>query len=182
MLAAILFSFENRELIPLLSSTRSLLEINLWNNGIGAEGATAIAEALGRDGGATLEDLDVGCNAIGCRGAAALAQVLNSLSPHPSPNLMIPSPKGACITSLAQNFLFLTCCARSQSLRANRRIERLNLRWNEIEDEGGNALASAVRDNNSLRELQMFGNKLSEEAGAALADACAACQGLKLLQ
>jgi len=83
---------------------------------------------------------------------------------------------------LAPNFLFLTCCARSQSLRANRRIERLNLRWNEIEDEGGNALASAVRDNNSLRELQMFGNKLSEEAGAALADACAACQGLKLLQ
>ena len=101
------FSFENRELIPLLSSTRSLLEINLWNNGIGAEGATALAEALGRDGGATLEDLDVGCNAIGCRGAAALAKVLNSLSPHPFPNLMIPSPQGPVLQAWLQTFCFL---------------------------------------------------------------------------
>jgi len=106
LLAAILFPLGNRELVPLLSSSRSLLEINLWNNGIGPEGATAIAEALGRDGGATLEDLDVGCNAIGCRGAAALAQVLNSLSLLLSSNLMTPSPQGP--SSSAPNFLFLT--------------------------------------------------------------------------
>jgi hypothetical protein len=42
-----------------------------------------------------------------------------------------------------------------QALRTNRRLERLNVRVNEIGDEGSAALAAALRDNNTLKEIQV---------------------------
>ena len=60
-----------------LKSNSKLHQRHLWNNNIGVDGATALAEAL-KNSNATLQSLDLRFNKMEDEGTAAIAEALKT--------------------------------------------------------------------------------------------------------
>jgi len=147
---------------PPCSSSRTLsgalLHILGWNE-IGAEGASAVAEALKVN--STLRWLVLLENDIGSEGASAIACALKGNSTLQRLDLG------------ANNVGDKGASALSEALRMNSTLETLHLSRNHIGAAGASALADALRTNSAcaLNALFLGRNTIGPSGAAALGDA-----------
>lgn len=127
-----------------LKHHESLEELNLSYNGITKRGAIAIADALKHN--KPLVKLDLTGNEIGDEGAKALANVLATLTDVSlSRNAITDDGAIACASALSAD----GCC-----------LEQLRLASNDIAVTGAAALASSLRSNKILKTLDLRFNEL----------------------
>mmetsp|Transcript_42855 Transcript_42855/g.67180 ORF Transcript_42855/g.67180 Transcript_42855/m.67180 type:complete len:443 (-) Transcript_42855:793-2121(-) len=187
-----------RAIAGMLGRNRSLLSLFLRNNLIGSDGAKALAEALANEN-RTLTKLNLKNNKIGEKGSQELAPMLQHNHTLQELNIWNNElgPGGA--TALAESLkeggggiadLELGCNAIgnagltsiAQALRSNRRLERLNVRWNDVDEDGVRALCSGLEGNVTIKELHIFGNKLSPEANELMTELQRKVPTLKVLK
>eukprot|EP00730_Choanoeca_flexa_P018752 TRINITY_DN9137_c0_g1_i4.p1 TRINITY_DN9137_c0_g1~~TRINITY_DN9137_c0_g1_i4.p1 ORF type:complete len:618 (+),score=118.04 TRINITY_DN9137_c0_g1_i4:157-2010(+) len=134
----------------LRSSECKLVSLDLYNNMIGDDGMTILAEALVHT---SLTSLNVGANDIGGRGAAALSEAL--LDP------------GCLLTDLSiwSNAIDATGAAcLADALRSNTKLLKLSLYNNDIDDHGALCFEEALQRNETLLELNLGRNPISKLA------------------
>ncbi|KAL9965573.1 hypothetical protein ACROYT_G029388 [Oculina patagonica] len=168
-----------------LKGNSSLTVLNLYNNNIGAQGATGLAAALQKN--ASLTELDLSLNKIGDHGATGLAEALQENKSLTKLHLYLNGIGGQGATriagalqentSLAELYLSLNnigdygATGLARALRENTSLAVLNLSYNTIGDEGATGLAGALRENTSLTELNLSYNKIGDEGATGLAKA-----------
>jgi len=123
-----------------LASLTNLTSLNLWENGIGAEGARALASLT------NLTSLNLGDNGVGAEGARALASLTNLTSLDLWKNGI--GDEGA------------------RALAALTNLTSLSLWENDIGDEGARALVALT----NLTALDLRGNRIGAEGARALLD------------
>ncbi|KAL0225920.1 hypothetical protein P9112_013244 [Eukaryota sp. TZLM1-RC] len=140
-----------------LESNSTLTELDLWSNNITSEGASALARAL--ESNCTLTELNLGDNDITDEGASALARALESNSTLTELNLGDNDITDEGASALAR------------ALESNSTLTELYLNCNNITDEGASALARALESNSTLTELYLNCNNITDEGASALARA-----------
>ena len=145
----------------------SLTSLDLFLNGIGDDGAKALAAALKNN--TSLTSLNLGGNGIGAEGAKALATALKTNTSLTSLNL-----RGNRIGDDVANAL-------AAALKTNTSLTSLNLVNNGIGDDGANALAIALETNTSLTSLNLWDNRIGDDGANALATALEKNTSLTLL-
>jgi hypothetical protein len=132
-------------------------EINLEENEIGAEGASALADALKVN--TSVAKIDLEGNDIGAEGASALAEALKVNITATDINCMFNKIGDAGASALAD------------ALEENKSVTNINLGYNIIGDEGASALANALKQNTSVTNIYLWDNRIGAEGTSALADA-----------
>jgi hypothetical protein len=140
----------------------SLEILGLYAAHIGPQGATALAPALNKRALPLLESLSLGCNEIGDAGMTALAPALRQL-----PKL---KRLGLCGTRIGSRGLAALLAPPTE--RVLRSLEMLDLRSNQIADDGLATFASALGSGGlpALKILYVNDNPASKEARVALRD------------
>jgi hypothetical protein len=130
-----------------------LTTIYLTSNAIGAEGATALADALKVN--ASVSTTYIESNAIGAEGASALADALkvNTSVTRIFLHSNAISDKGA--------------SALADALKANTSVTTIDLRQNDIGAEGASALVDALKVNTSVTSIKLDMNDVDESVRAA---------------
>jgi Ran GTPase-activating protein (RanGAP) involved in mRNA processing and transport len=146
-------------------SPSKLKHLDITCNNIGAQGALALAKMLVLD--RCLISLNCGANDLGPEGAAYLAPVLQH-------NYTLRE------LTLEENHigpdaaaLLLEQLAHDSGSSSTSALERLNLAWNNIGDEGAAELAKVLKANAVLAEVDLTGNKIGSLGAARLAEALA---------
>jgi Ran GTPase-activating protein (RanGAP) involved in mRNA processing and transport len=158
------------------------IELSLINNGIGDEGATALAHALKRN--SALQQLSYGShhwsegcqqvlvihnNTIGVEGSTAIAEALKHNSSLQQLNLENNTIGEEGVSPLAE------------ALKQNSTLQELDLKNNAIGEEGARAMAEALKHNSALKNLSLENNAIGEEGARALAEALATNSSLQRL-
>ena len=143
-----------KALATALETNTSLTSLNLLNNRIGDEGANALAAALKTN--TSLTSLNLGDNRIGDDGANALATALKTNTSLTSLNL-----RGNRIGAEGAKAL-------ATALETNTWLTSLNLQFNDIGDDGAKALAAALKTNTSLTSLELFRNGIGDETNSTI--------------
>lgn len=131
------------------AGTCCLFNLNLSGNRIGAEGAKAIANALGE----FPKELDIKDNLIGDKAIPAIAEALGSGRSHLT------------FLDLIQNDLTKAAAAVLAPSFRTSKVECLHLHWNEIGTEGGIDFAEMLATGESqLKELYLCDNEIGPEA------------------
>ncbi|MFH1462053.1 MAG: BTB/POZ domain-containing protein [bacterium] len=147
----------NEAIKRLESNDPTLTSLNLSRNGIRAEGAQAIADALKENN--TLTSLNLEHNEIGADGVQALADALKENRTLTSLNLSRNGIRAEGAQAIAD------------ALKVNNTLTSLNLEHNRIGAAGARALADALKENSALTSLNLEGNEIGDEGALALADA-----------
>jgi Ran GTPase-activating protein (RanGAP) involved in mRNA processing and transport len=181
------FYLYNREkyinfIVEILKGNTTFTEVNLDKNGIGDDGAAALADALKEN--TSITELNVGNNHIGDAGVTALAEALKMN--RTLTTLSIPSES---IRSNITDITDVGAIALAEALKNNRTLRTLNISNNSIDAVGAAALAEALKQNKTLEELDIsYNNKFiyKPESGdgiaIALADALKVNRTLKKLK
>ncbi|KAL9965547.1 hypothetical protein ACROYT_G029361 [Oculina patagonica] len=140
-----------------LKGNSSLTVLNLYNNNIGAQGATGLAAALQKN--ASLTELDLSLNKIGDHGATGLAEALQENKSLTKLHLYLNGIGGQGATEL------------TRTLQLNASLTELNLSCNIIGDEGATRIAGALQENTSLAELYLSLNNIGDYGATGLARA-----------
>lgn len=138
------------------SKMGTLVEIRMFQNGIGEEGVEAIAKSLSNN--KNLEVLDLNDNKVKKSGAKALAEVLPSLHKLRELNL------GDCMIG-SKGVILLT-----HALEHLTGLEKLDLTYNDVDDAAMAELVKILRKNPNLKQLELNGNKLQESGMNMLKD------------
>ncbi|KAL0251098.1 hypothetical protein GEMRC1_000312 [Eukaryota sp. GEM-RC1] len=144
-------------LIEALKTNTTVTNIDLEDNLIRAEGATALAEMLKVNTAVT--SVNVSYTYVQDVGASALAEALKV---------------NASVTSvdLGGNYIGDEGArALAEALKVNASVTSVVLRGNSIEDEGARALAEALKVNASVTSVDLGGNSIGDEGARALAEA-----------
>ena len=131
--------------------------VDLSANGLGHEGAEALAHAL-RDS-ASLTSIDLEDNKIGPEGAKALAPAIRDSASLTSISLESNSLGSEGAKALAP------------AIRDSASLTSISLESNSLGSEGAKALAPAIRDSASLTLINLFDTNLGPEGAKALAPA-----------
>ena len=150
-----------------MKGNTTLQRLYLDNNQISDEGATALAQAI--KGNTTLHRLDLDNNQISDEGATALAQAMKGNTTLPRLSLRCNKISDEGVTALAQ------------AMDGNTTLQRLDLYNNQISDEGATALAHALKGNTTLQRLGLSHNLIGDEGATALAHAMDGNTTLQLL-
>lgn len=129
-----------------------LKSIDLGNNSISLEGASALAELLRAKN--ALRDINIYMNDIGDDGAFQVGIFLQYLR----------------FQSWLQSTFCMTYMQLASALNSNKHVSALDVGGNNIGPGGAKALAAALRGNDSLRTLEMGYNPIGPEGTKALAD------------
>lgn len=158
-----------RAFATMLLRNQSLTHLNLRTNGIGANGAAALAKALGTDQ-CRLTSLNLRDNSIMAVGAAALAVALKA---NPvlkdldlSENLIKEAGAATLAEALGSNGSLTALNLRYNGLRSgalqvakmlmiNTSLRSLNLAQNDIDGKGVRAVAKALSENINLTSLDL---------------------------
>ena len=143
-------------LAKVLKKNRTLQQLNVSVNSIGAGGATALAEMLKEN--RALQKLDVSHNSIGEGGATALAEMLKENRTLQQLGVSWNSIGDGGATALAE------------MLKENRTLQQLNVRHNSIGDGGATALAEMLKEYRTLQQLDVRHNSIGEGGATALAE------------
>ena len=145
-----------------------LTSLNLDGNIISAEGARAIAEALG-SGKAVLTSLDVGGNNLDEEAALGIVKAARQHDRMTSFGLAgcKIGPTGA--KEIADYVQFTAV------------LTNLNLELNSLGPEGGKAIAEALETNAVLTKIDVRANSLDEAAKQSVRDAVSGREGFELL-
>ena len=135
----------------------SLTQLDLQNNHISDKGASALADSLMVN--QSLLQLTLG-KLIGNVGATQLGKMLKVRATLAS---FLPSQAALVIQNVS-------IC----SWQANSTLTVLNLGGNQIGDDGGCALASALRSNRTLQQLLLTNNRLGPMSASAFGESLAA--------
>ncbi len=151
------------------SFVRPMEELKLARCEIGDKGAKALARAISRGG---FRRLTLDCNQIGAEGIAAVAEAIAA---------------AGCIEtlSLTSNFVGTSgaIMIAEKIVKPNRTMESLDINYMDLGAEGARALAIAVREmrpDSALRRLIVGGKDCGEPGVRAIRDACARRVGLDL--
>jgi Ran GTPase-activating protein (RanGAP) involved in mRNA processing and transport len=141
--------------------------LNVSNNEVGADGVAVLCSALGSN--TALTEIDLKQNQVGNSGIAPLANLLAS------PDCALAR------VGLQRNSIDCTgAIALASTLRRNRSVSALDLRFNEVRDAGACAIASALDGSSggsggggpsTVTELDLGGNHIGPEGGQAIAKA-----------
>ena len=166
-------------IVDILKGNTTITKVNLDKNGIGDDGAAALADALKEN--TSITELNVGNNYIGDAGVTALAEALKMNKTLTT--LSIPSE------SIRSDITNVGAIALAEALKNNRTLRTLNISNNSIDAVGAAALAEALKQNKTLEELDIsYNNKFiyKPESGdgiaIALADALKVNRTLKKLK
>ncbi|KAL0225911.1 hypothetical protein P9112_013235 [Eukaryota sp. TZLM1-RC] len=132
----------------------SITELNLRQNNITSEGASALARAL--ESNSTLTGLHLGGNNITDEGASALALALENNSTLTELHLW------------SNNITSEGASALARALESNSTLTTLHLRYNNITSEGASALARALESNSTLTILHLQYNNISNPTKSKL--------------
>lgn len=141
----------------------SLLSLNLAYNHLGADGATAIANALYRND--VLTKLNLEQNGLGEKGGCAIAGALRVNATLTSLDLSRNDIGDATAKDLAES------CRDSRSLHVLNLSGSCRSESTNLGPGGARALASAVAESHSLSRLTLSNNPIGEEGARALAKA-----------
>ncbi len=133
----------------------------MFNNRIGAAGATALAAALQTN--TTLTSMYLDDNGIGAAGATALATALQTNTTLTELNLDDNDVGNAGATALAT------------ALQTNTMLTSLSLRFNDIGNAGATALATTLQTNITLASLNLENNDIGDVAAVAFLSAHPRC-------
>jgi hypothetical protein len=130
-----------------LKRNTSLTTIDLWKKAIGAEGASTLADALKVNTSVTT--IGLAYNAIGSEGASALADALKVNASVTNLYLSVNAigDEGALVLA--------------DALKMNTSVTNLYLRDNAIDDEGASALVDMLQVNTSVTKINLDGNGIS---------------------
>ncbi len=174
---------------------KSLTKLNLWGNGIGDQGAKAIADVL--ETNTTLTKLDLWGNGIGDEGAQAIADVLETnttLTKLDLTDIQIGAEGAQAIvgvlkTNTTLNELHLGdnsigdegAKKLADILETNTTLTKLNFQFNKIGDEGAKAIADVLETNTTLTKLHLGNNQIGDEGAKKLAEALETNKTLTIL-
>ena len=140
-----------------------LIQLDLWNNDIGAEGCAHIARSLGSN--AKLQRLCLGNNTSTSTnnggGGATGGSFAGSVSSRSDGN----SKFGGAPQLAVLNRGDIICDALTYSMRQNRALRDLDLKSSEITAAGCALLAAALHEHPSLVRLSLANNPRIESAG-----------------
>ncbi len=136
----------------------SLVSLNLRHYGIEDEDAIVLAKALKKN--SYLKELDLSQNEIGSNGAIAIAKALGkqrflgfNLSPKSQLQVLrMSEAAGSNYWSDEAAFAF------AEAIKANTKIELLDISNNKIGYNGGRALAEALEINQVIEQIYFFPN------------------------
>ena len=181
-------------LAPSLADNAHVRSLDLSDNGLGAEGVSAIVTALCRTGrqpaAPALRALSLRQNQAGVDGAEAVATLLRSSHPLECLDFAANAIGNKGMGVLAQAIagakckLRMLCIERNEledegmeqlatALGENYSLTSLSLEWNAIGPVGGKALAVVLPMHGTLRALNLGWNGLGDQGIAVLADALA---------
>mmetsp|Transcript_9077 Transcript_9077/g.26753 ORF Transcript_9077/g.26753 Transcript_9077/m.26753 type:complete len:699 (+) Transcript_9077:95-2191(+) len=166
--------------------SRSLLKLDLCDNGIGDPGCTAIAKALRGNG--PLAELRLSENRIRDAGAVAIAQALIQKNRRLKYLGLFENEIGERGASALARAVQLDCSleelrlgrnkfgnsgasALGTALLDNTNLRLLNLRLNSLTDAAAKKLASGLRTNNTLTALDLVFNGIGDTGALALSSA-----------
>jgi hypothetical protein len=155
------------ELCKVLPRFAAVRTLDLSNNKIGPEGASALGEALKVN--AVVTTLFLSMNNIGDEGAKAMAEVLKINA-------------GLTYLRLDKNDIGVDgAMAIAEALKVNAALTVLALPNNKIGDEGAKAIAEALKVNAAvLTNLWLEGNNIGDAGKAAVQDAVKGRSGFQL--
>jgi hypothetical protein len=155
------------ELCKVLPRFAAVRTLDLSNNKIGPEGASALGEALKVN--AVVTTLFLSMNSIGDEGAKAMAEVLKINA-------------GLTYLRLDKNDIGVDgAMAIAEALKVNAALTVLALPNNKIGDEGAKAIAEALKVNAAvLTNLWLEGNNIGDAGKAAVQDAVKGRSGFQL--
>ncbi len=175
-----------------------LTEVDLSDNGLGKEGADAVADALAASTCA-LHVLSLRGNRIGDRGVAHLCSKLTGRGAAALESLdlsknEIGEPSGSPLGGfLARNKVLRTLHlgwnalgslggrALLAGLRENDKVTTLTLEWNGLAEAGGGPLSEALSQNVSLTHLDLTHNRIGDKQAKAFARALTDHRSIKTL-
>lgn len=139
----------------------SLTSLQLWNNSLGAEGASLLARGVSNL--SNLLVLSLGCNSIGSRGVKAIGPALTtSRSSVPVLQKLELTQNSLGDAGISALVPFLSKLTRLQSLKLNS---------NEVTDSGVRLLGpSLTKLNSCLRELDLSSNRFGALGTEALGE------------
>ena len=150
-----------------LQHCNNLQTLDLDRNGIGADGAKALAEGLQHCN--NLQTLHLDRNDIGADGAQALAECLQHCN-----NLQT--------LDLDQNGIGADGAkALAEGLQHCNNLQTLHLEMNGIGDDGAKALAEGLQHCNNLQTLHLDRNDIGADGAQALAECLQHCNNLQML-
>ena len=126
-----------------LAENNVIEELDLWQNGIGVEGARSLARLMKADGSRSCATLDLAANSIGDEGVVALVDGLRGNTGLRKLNL-----SGCKISDQG-------AIALASLLSHGSHHETLFLQLNEIKEAGVKALANALKHNRNLCHLRI---------------------------
>ncbi|KAF9577007.1 hypothetical protein BGW38_008081, partial [Lunasporangiospora selenospora] len=172
-------------IIKALKTNSTLTTLDLFSNGIGDDGAKALAEALKIN--SALTNLYLNHNSIGVNGAKALAESLkvnSTLTTLDSYNNIIGDDGAKALAeALKINSTLTTLCmghnnigddganTLADALKINSTLTTLKLEQNNIGDDGAKALAETLKINSALTTLYLNHNNIGDDGAKALAEA-----------
>ena len=157
-----------------LSTISTLKYLNLDNNQITEEAGEALASVILHNTG--LEELDLSRNSLG-EGLLNVAKALkhisslkfldvgnNKISKEVSDELSLAITANKCLEDLHlfNTYLQFSAIVILQSLTTISKLKFLSMNNNQITEEAGEALASAILHNKGLEKLYLSGNNLGE--------------------
>ena len=143
----------------LVHGASTLTALDLSCDGIGADGAAALAAVLRPDSGSALRTLELFGNPLGDAGVSALSESLELDPPLQSLGLQAVAMADA------------GACSLAAAIACNTQLVQLVLRGNEIGDEGAYFLAEGLKCNGTLLDLDLFCNAIEERGAQMLARA-----------
>ena len=140
-----------------LSNNKTIEELSLSHNNIGAEGAKCLAAALSNNN--TLKGLDLDNNNIGVEGVKCLAEALKVNTTLEEIYL-----GGKNIGDEGTKHL-------ARALMVNRILQQIGLESNSISDEGAKSIAMALLLNQGIRHMHLEGNEIGGQGADKLVGA-----------
>jgi Ran GTPase-activating protein (RanGAP) involved in mRNA processing and transport len=157
---------------PEVSQSR-LRRLDLTYNKIWPEGVRNLTGAL-LEGNRTLRCLNLSMNHVGPEGAESLAVLLKFS--FTLQELLLSR------NALGDHGVKLLCQGLDESkLLSGTGLQRLDLDWNEIHDDGAKELATMLLDNAILESLNLASNAIGSDGAKALANALHSNQALTFL-
>ncbi|XP_065900976.1 leucine-rich repeat-containing protein 74B-like [Dysidea avara] len=167
-----------------ITKSNTLRVLNISDNNITSTGAIAIANSLHNT---SLEELDMSQNAIGQDGATAIAQAITNNKTLKQLNISICEITAIGATAIANSLLHNTsleelhmscnaigedgATAIAQAITNNKTLKQLNISKCEITATGATAIANSLLHNTSLEVLYMSNNAIGEDGATAIAQA-----------
>jgi Ran GTPase-activating protein (RanGAP) involved in mRNA processing and transport len=144
-------------LAPALNGGSGLSRLLVDGNQFGAEGASALAAAIG-SASAHIIELDLALNDLGDDGCIAIGKALVT-----SPSVTILSLEGNAIGAAGGEAL-------KEAMAVNTQLERLVMRLNKLASAGVSAIAEGLSANaeSGLLSVDFFGNSVGDSAVVAL--------------